>query len=76
MLETIDALAFLKMDERIYKYLRDQVKLNASNTIKITHQKISEDLNTSRVVVSRLLKQLEDEKKIKTGRHEIEVFEF
>jgi len=76
MLETIDTLAFLKMDERIYKYLMDQVKLNASNTIKITHQKISEDLNTSRVVVSRLLNQLEDEKKIKTGRHEIEVLEF
>lgn len=76
MLETIDTLAFLKMDERIYKYLTDQVKLNASNTIEITHQKISEDLNTSRVVVSRLLKQLEDEKKIKTGRHKIEVLEF
>jgi CRP/FNR family transcriptional regulator len=76
MLETIDTLAFLKMDERIYKYLMDQVKLNASNTLEITHQKISEDLNTSRVVVSRLLKQLEDEKKIKTGRHKIEVLDF
>jgi CRP/FNR family transcriptional regulator len=76
MLETIDTLAFLKMDERIYKYLIDQVKLNANNVLNITHQKISEDLNTSRVVVSRLLKQLEDEKKIKTGRHKIKVLEF
>lgn len=76
MLETIDTLAFLKMDERIYKYLMDQVKLNASNTLEITHQKISEDLNTSRVVVSRLLKQLEDEKKIKIGRNKIEVLDF
>jgi CRP/FNR family transcriptional regulator len=52
------------------------VKLNANNVLNITHQKISEDLNTSRVVVSRLLKQLEDEKKIKTGRHKIKVLEF
>lgn len=76
MLETIDTLAFMKMDERIHKYLKDQVKLNGSNELEITHQKISDDLNTSRVVVSRLLKQLEDEKKIKTGRNKIEVLEY
>lgn len=76
MLETIDTLAFMKMDERIYKYLKDQVKLNSSKYLEITHQKISDDLNTSRVVVSRLLKQLEDEQKIKTGRNQIEVLEF
>ena len=76
MLETIDTLAFMKMDERIYKYLKDQVKLNGTNNLEITHQKISDDLNTSRVVVSRLLKQLEDEEKIKTGRNQIDVLEF
>ena len=71
MLETIDTLAFLKMDERIHKYLKDQVKLNGSSELEITHQKISEDLNTSRVVVSRLLKQLEDEGHVKLGRNKI-----
>jgi len=76
MLETIDTLAFMKMDERLYKYLIDQVKLNASDTITLTHQKISEDLHTSRVVVSRLLKQLEDEHKIKIGRNKIKVLNF
>ena len=76
MLETIDTLAFMKMDERIYKYLKDQVKLNGTNNLEITHQKISDDINTSRVVVSRLLKQLEDEEKIKTGRNQIDVLEF
>jgi len=76
MLETIDTLAFMKMDERLYKYLVDKVKLNASHTITITHQQISEDLHTSRVVVSRLLKQLEDEQKIKIGRNKIEVSDF
>ncbi|MEJ2114341.1 MAG: Crp/Fnr family transcriptional regulator [Flavobacteriaceae bacterium] len=67
MIETIDALAFLKMDERLFKYLTDQVKLNASKTLSITHQQISEDLHTSRVVVSRLLKQLENDNKILIG---------
>ncbi|HEX9826823.1 MAG TPA: Crp/Fnr family transcriptional regulator [Flavobacteriaceae bacterium] len=76
MLETIDTLAFMKMDERLYKYLLDNVKLNASQTLTITHQDIAEDLHTSRVVISRLLKQLEDAHKIKIGRNKIEVLDF
>ena len=76
MLETIDTLAFLKMDERLYKYLTDQVKLNASETLSITHQQISEDLHTSRVVISRLLKQLENEEKISIGRNKIKILNF
>jgi len=76
MLETIDTLAFMKMDERLFKYLVDQVKLNASNILNVTHQKISEDLHTSRVVISRLLKQLEIENKIKIGRNKIEILKF
>ncbi|MEZ4797406.1 MAG: Crp/Fnr family transcriptional regulator [Flavobacteriaceae bacterium] len=76
MLETIDTLAFMKMDERLYKYLIDQVKLNASEIIESTHQNIAEDLNTSRVVISRLLKQLEIDGKIKLGRNKIEVLTF
>ncbi|WP_422105599.1 Crp/Fnr family transcriptional regulator [Winogradskyella sp.] len=76
MLETIDTLAFMKMDERLFKYLRDQVKLSASTTLETTHQEIAEDLHTSRVVVSRLLKQLEKEHKIELGRNKISVLEF
>jgi CRP/FNR family transcriptional regulator len=76
MLETIDSLAFLKMDARLYKYLTDKVKLTASGTLNITHQEISEDLHTSRVVISRILKQLENEEKIKLGRHKIEILKF
>jgi CRP/FNR family transcriptional regulator len=76
MLETIDTLAFMKMDERLFKYLIDYVKLNASTSITKTHQEIAEDLNTSRVVVSRLLKQLENGNKIKMSRNKIEVLDF
>ncbi|NNC45441.1 MAG: Crp/Fnr family transcriptional regulator, partial [Winogradskyella sp.] len=76
MLETIDTLAFMRMDERLYKYLVDRAKVNATTTAKITHQDIAEDLNTSRVVISRLLKQLEKEGKITLGRNKIELIEF
>ncbi len=76
MLETIDTLAFLKMDERVFKYLIDKVKLNASTSLEIKHNDIADDLHTSRVVVSRILKQLENEDKIKLSRNKIEVLQF
>jgi len=76
MLETIDTLAFMKMDQRLYKFLTDKVKLIGSTNIENTHQEIAHNLNTSRVVISRLLKQLENEKKIKLHRNRIEVLNF
>jgi len=76
MLEAIDTLAFLKMDERLFKYLTDKVQIMRSMVLNTTHQEIAVDLNTSRVVVSRLLKQLENEGKIKLFRNKIEVLDF
>ncbi|MEN8186715.1 MAG: Crp/Fnr family transcriptional regulator [Bacteroidota bacterium] len=76
MLEAIDTLAFMKMDQRLYKYLTDKVKIMRSTTLYTTHQEIAVDLNTSRVVVSRLLKQLENDGRIKLYRNKIEVIDF
>jgi CRP/FNR family transcriptional regulator len=76
MLEAIDTLAFLKMDQRLFKYLTDKVQIMRSTILNTTHQEIAIDLNTSRVVVSRLLKQLENEGKIKLFRNKIEVLDF
>ena len=76
MLEAIDTLAFLKMDERIFKYLSDKVKIMRDPILHTTHQDIAIDLNTSRVVVSRLLKQLEKDGKINLFRNKIEVLEY
>ncbi|MFB9056735.1 Crp/Fnr family transcriptional regulator [Mariniflexile ostreae] len=73
MLDTIDTLAFLKMDERLLKFLIDKTILHDSKTIFVKHQEIAEDLHTSRVVISRLLKQLENQNKIKLSRNKIEV---
>jgi CRP/FNR family transcriptional regulator len=71
LMETVDAVAFLKLDERLMKYLTDQAKLMGSLEINHTHQQIAEDLHSSRVVISRLLKQLEHQGKIKLLRNKI-----
>ena len=68
MLETIDSIAFLKMDERLLKYLVEKVRISKDNTIHITHQDIAYELHTSRVVISRLLKKLETLGKIELNR--------
>jgi CRP/FNR family transcriptional regulator, anaerobic regulatory protein len=74
-LETIDSLAFMRMDERLVKYLKDRVRVTGNTEIETTHQQIADDLHTSRVVVSRLIKQLEHEGKVKLGRNHLEVME-
>ena len=71
MLSAIDNLAFMNMDERLLKYLNEKVKINNSNEIHNTHQEIAYDLHTSRVVISRLLKALENKGKIKLNRSSI-----
>jgi len=76
MLEAIDSLAFLKLDERVMKYLRDRVMVTGDTTVTNTHQQLARELNTSRVVVSRLLKQLEKSGRIKMDRNRIEVLDF
>ena len=71
MVESIDSLAFMKMSERLLKYLTDKVKIANDVDLEITHQEIANELNTSRVVVSRLLKQLENEGEIELSRNKI-----
>ena len=75
LLETIDTLAFMKMDERIMKYLKDRAMVTNDDIIYSTHQDVANDLHTSRVVVSRLLKSLEKEGKIELSRNHIKVIE-
>lgn len=75
LLEAVDTIAFLKMDERIFKYLKDKAMVNNNDELATTHKQIAEDLHTSRVVVSRLLKKLENEQKIKLYRNSIKVLE-
>jgi CRP/FNR family transcriptional regulator, anaerobic regulatory protein len=70
-LESIDSIAFMRMDERLAKYLRDKVMVTGSMEVKTTHQEIASDLHTSRVVISRLLKQLENQGLLSISRNKI-----
>ena len=76
MLEAIDTLAFMNLDERLYKYLTDKAKVIGNTEIQNTHQEIAYEMHTSRVVISRLLKALEIEGKIKLHRNKIEILQF
>lgn len=73
LLHTIDGIAFNKMDQRLWNYLLDKSSANNSTTIETTHQQIAYELNSTREVISRLLKKLENDRKIKLGRNRIEV---
>ncbi len=73
LLETVDTLAFMRMDERLLKHLQDKAMVTHDDSIYNTHQDIAHDLHTSRVVISRLLKKLEKEGKIEMHRNHIKV---
>ena len=75
LLEAIDTIAFLKMDERLFKYLKDKAMVNHSDVIHVTHKQIAGDLHTSRVVISRLLKTLEIKGKIELFRNNIKIID-
>lgn len=72
-LEAVDSLAFMRLDERLLKYLRDRARVLGTAELQITHQEIAYDLNTSRVVVSRLLKRLESDGLIQLSRNRLSV---
>jgi CRP/FNR family transcriptional regulator len=59
LLEVVGLLAFKKMDDRVINYLQEKAATHNSDTIIASHQKIAIDLNSSREVISRVLKQME-----------------
>ena len=76
MLEAIDALAFMDLPTRLRRYLSDKVKVQGDLTLHTTHQEIANDLHTSRVVVSRLLKNLEREGLLTLHRNAVEMRQY
>lgn len=73
LFQTIDCIAFHKLDERLVTYLKTKAKAKDTLVLKATHQDIAYDLNSSREVISRLLKQLEKEGRISLGRNKIDL---
>ncbi|KMQ60309.1 Crp/Fnr family transcriptional regulator [Chryseobacterium angstadtii] len=73
LLEIINAIAFKKVDERLLHLLHKKSELADSKTIVTTHEQLANELGTVRVVVSRLLKQLEEAGTLKLGRNKITI---
>jgi CRP/FNR family transcriptional regulator len=71
LLEVVNAVAFKKLDQRLLDFIKNKSSLSNTKEIHITHEQIANELGTARVVVSRLLKQLEEEDIIQLGRNKI-----
>lgn len=75
LLKVVDAVAFRQMDQRLIEYLYKTVEANQSNLIHETQSQIALELNSSREVISRLLKKLEQQGRVKVSRNQIELLE-
>jgi CRP/FNR family transcriptional regulator len=71
LLEVVNSVAFKKLDQRLLDFIKNKSSLGNTKEIHITHEQIANELGTARVVVSRLLKQLEEEGIIQLGRNKI-----
>src|SRR5688572_8946150 len=73
ILSAIDNIAFRNMDERLEFYLKRSKSDSGKMILNLTHQQIADDLNSSREVISRLLKKMEQLGKIRLNRNSIEL---
>lgn len=73
LLMVVNSVAFQKMDERLYTSLQRKAEMTSNTELVVTHQQLSDELGTSREVISRLLKQLERDGKIELARHKIKM---
>lgn len=73
LLQVIDHIAFRNMDERLVFYLRRHQQQLKTNILPLTHHDIAQELNSSREVITRLLKKLSEKGMVKLHRQAIEV---
>ena len=71
LLEVVNAVAFKKVDERLLNLIKLKCENSKSRTLNVTHEQLANELGTARVVVSRLLKQMEEEGMVTMGRNKI-----
>lgn len=71
LLDVLNAVAFKKMDQRLLEFIQKRAEVSGSSTLKITHEELSQELGTARVVVSRLLKELEKQGVVRLGRNQL-----
>jgi CRP/FNR family transcriptional regulator, anaerobic regulatory protein len=73
LIETIQQLLFNRLDQRIYDYLQELSRVKATTLIQVKHRQIAQDLGTSREVITRTLKKLEKENKVRQTEKGIEI---
>lgn len=73
LLNAFDSVVFKKLDERLLEYLENEWERNEGRPLELTHQQIADDLYSTREVISRLLKKLEDQGKLIRQRNSIEL---
>lgn len=74
LIETINHLIYYKLDKRVLDYLNEKMKVTQCNPLKVSHKEIANDLGTSREVVSRIIRKLENEKLLKQHHDSIEIY--
>ena len=73
VLQSLERVAFERLDERLEDYLKEKARINSEHSVFQTHKEIAEELHSSRVVISRLLKKLEQMGNIKLHLNHIEL---
>ncbi len=73
LLSVVDNIAFHNMDERLEFYLKRHASKSGKKIMEVSHQQIADDLNSSREVISRLLKKMEQRNLVKLHRNMIEL---
>lgn len=71
LLDVVNAVAFKKVDERLLDFIRKKCAMTNSKTLIVTHEQLANELGTARVVVSRLLKRMEEEGIVQLGRNKV-----
>lgn len=73
IIKSVDDITFKKMDDRLVSFLKGRSKLTGSSLVNLSHQQIADELGTNRVVISRLLKRMENEKRLLLFRNQIKL---
>jgi CRP/FNR family transcriptional regulator len=73
LLNVVDSIAFRKLDDRLWKALKDRAQRTGGTTVKASHQELADELHSSREVISRLLKQMERDGMVRMGRQQVEL---
>jgi CRP/FNR family transcriptional regulator, anaerobic regulatory protein len=72
LLDTIDAVTFMKLDERLVRFFKERYISTGKSVFLGTQQDIAYQLNTSREVITRLLRDMERKNMVVTGRNSVD----